>query len=204
MSERLNGCDERREFFRIDDEVVMEYRLVQADQVTAVRERLADRVPDGFTVAATFQTNSRTMNRMLQGFSASNPDLSRYLRMMDQKLNHLARLFVMSEMQADEQQRVIVNLSAGGMTFPSRQELSPGQLLEMRFAMVPDMLGILCVAKVVYCQRTAVGAGEHPWQIAVEYEVIRESDRDLLCSHIMQRETELRRLAREEQDSAQD
>lgn len=193
--------EERREYFRIDNEVIIDYEKIPAEQVESVRERLADRVPDGFTVAATFQTNSRTMNRMLQGFSAKNPDLARYLKMMDQKMNHLARLFVMGEMEADEHQRVMVNMSAGGMTFPSDAEFKPGDLLSLRFALMPEMMGILCVARVVYCERSAVGTSDHPWQVAVEYDVIRETDRDLLCSHIMARETELRRLAREQEDN---
>ena len=200
----MNECTsskERREYFRIDNEVIIDYEKIPAEQVELVRERLADRVPDGFTVAATFQTNSRTMNRMLQGFSASNPDLARYLKLMDQKLNHLARLFVMGEMEGQEHDRVQVNMSAGGMTFPSHTEFSEGDLLSLRFALMPEMMGILCVARVVYCERAAVGASDYPWQVAVEYDVIRETDRDLLCSHIMARETELRRLAREQQEA---
>jgi hypothetical protein len=198
MSEKQTISEERREFYRLDDEVLLDYRRLPEAELEGVRERLADRVPDGFTVAATFQTNSRIMNRMLQGFSASSPELARYLKMMDQKLNHLARLFVMEEMDADAHERVTVNLSAGGMTFPSRQEFSPGDLLEMRVALMPNMVGLLIVARVVYCERSAMPS-DYPWQVAVEYEVLRESDRDLLCSHIMARETELRRLEREAQ-----
>ncbi len=198
MADEKTQSQERREYFRIDNEVIIDYEKIPADQVEAVRERLADRVPDGFTVAATFQTNSRAMNRMLQGFSAKNPDLARYLKLMDQKLNHLARLFVMGEMEAEEHQRVMVNMSAGGMTFPAQSEFNPGDLLSLRFALMPEMMGILCVARVIYCERAAVGNSDYPWQIAVEYDVIRETDRDLLCSHIMARETEMRRLAREQ------
>ena len=67
----------------------------------------------------------------------------------------------------------------------------------------PSIIGILSMAHVVYCERLAEMAGSYPWQIAVEYSHIREADRDLLVSHIMNRETELLRRQRGEDNEVQ-
>lgn len=191
--------EERREYFRIEDQVLLEHRPISEAELEPLRLRLADRIPDRFTVAANFATNSRTMNRILHGFSTRSPELARYLRMMDQKLNQLARLFVMEEMGLTVESALRVNLSAGGMVSPARSEIAPGTLLELRFALLPEMIGVLAAARVVYCERAATGHPDHPWQVAVEYECIRETDRDLLCAHIMSRETELLRQQREQE-----
>jgi len=196
--------EERREYFRIEDQVLLEHRPISEAEIEPLRLRLADRIPDRFTVAANFATNSRTMNRILHGFSTRSPELARYLRMMDQKLNQLARLFVMEEMGLTVESALRVNLSAGGMVFPARSEIEPGTLLEMRFALLPEMIGVLAAARVVYCERAATGYPDHPWQVAVEYECIRETDRDLLCAHIMSRETELLRQRREQEDGEEE
>lgn len=192
--------EERREYFRLDDEVMLDYCRIDAEQAEVIRERITDRVADRFTVAATFATNSRTMSRILSGFSAGQPDLARYLKLMDQKLNHLARLFVMEEMNATAHDVTRVNLSAGGMVLPSATEFAPGDLLQLRFALLPSMTGILTVSRVVYCERSGLSNGL-PWQVAVEYEHIRETDRDLICSHIIGREAEILRERREQEQS---
>jgi hypothetical protein len=185
--------EDRREYFRIDDQVLLNLRPLEESAMAEVAERIHGRVPDRFTVAANFAVNSRAMARLLHGFSANSPDAARYMKLMDQKLNQLARLFVAEEVGSGEYPRLNVNLSAGGVVFPARQEFTKGQLLETRMVLYPNMTGILTISRVVYCERLANLPGDVPWQVAVEYVHIRESDRDLLCSHIMNRETELLR-----------
>ncbi|HHH45487.1 MAG TPA: PilZ domain-containing protein [Thiotrichales bacterium] len=192
---------ERREFYRIDDFVLLEYERVDEEGVARVRETLADRVPDRFTVAASFETSSRAMSRMVSGFATRMPELARYLRQLDQKLNHLARLFVLEQMNPARHEPVRVNLSAGGLVFPSEREYGVDERLRVRLALLPEALGILAVARVVHCERLDVAIGDRPWQVAVEFEHIRESDRDLICSHIMHRDAELRRERREAEEN---
>jgi hypothetical protein len=189
---------ERREYFRIDDQVLLNLRPIAEAEVAAVRERIMDRVPDRFTVAANFAVNSRATARLLHGLASGSPDAARYMRLMDQKLNQLARLFVLDEVERGDYPLLNVNLSAGGLVFPSRREFAAGELVEMRMVLYPDMVGILTVSRVIYCERFANQPGDFPWQVAVEYAHIRESDRDLLCSHIMLRQTELLRQQRGE------
>lgn len=195
MSEKESKKNEedRREYFRIDDQVLLNLRPLEEAAMADIAERIHGRVPDRFTVAANFAVNSRAMSRLLHGFSANSPDAARYMKLMDQKLNQLARLFVAEEVGSGEYPRLNVNLSAGGLVFPAHQEFTTGQLLETRMVLYPSMTGILTVSRVVYCERLANQPGDIPWQVAVEYVHIRESDRDLLCSHIMNRETELLR-----------
>ena len=197
VSEQDDSSEARREYFRIDDQVLLKVRAVDATEAAAIADRIADRVPDRFTVAANFAVNSRVMARMLHGFSSGSPDIARYLKLMDQKLNHLARLFVLEEVEGGDYPRLAVNISAGGLVFPSQRAFSADELLETRIILLPNLTGILTVARVIHSE-AAPTAGDFPWQVAVEYVHIRESDRDLLCSHIMLRETELLRRRRGE------
>jgi len=194
---------ERREYFRIDDEVQLKVRPIGEADVAAIAARINDKMPDRFTVAANFAVSSRQMSRVLHGFAADTPDVGRYLKMVDQKLNQLARLFVLEESARGDFLPLHVNLSAGGLVFPSPVEHVPGTLLEISMVLHPSITGILSMAKVVYCERLAEAEGTYPWQIAVEYSHIREADRDLLVSHIMNRETELLRRQRGEDNEVQ-
>lgn len=192
---------ERREYFRIGDEVLLKVRPLDAGDIGAVVERITDRVPDRFTVAANFTVNSRATARLLHGVAADSPDAARYMKALDAKLNQLARLFVQEEVEAGAFPRLDVTLSAGGVIFPSAREFTAGDMVETRLVLYPHMTGILTVSQVVRCEPRQDGPPDMPWRVAVEYVHIRESDRDLLVSHIMSRETELLRRQRGEDDA---
>jgi hypothetical protein len=190
--------EERREFFRIADEVVLDYREIGEAEVEGLVSRIQAHAPDRFTAASSFAATSRQIAHLLHKMQSQSPELARCLLTIDHKLNTLAQLFVSEEMQIREQPSLEVNLSGGGIAFAAHQELRAGTLLEMRIVLLPDMIGILTVGKVVHCGRNAGGSVGFPWQIAVAYEHLRESDRELLVRHIMNKETRRLREEREQ------
>ena len=66
--------------------------------------------------------------------------------------------------------------------------------------LLPSMVGILTVSRVVSCSRRDDGDVHMPWQIAVSYEHLRESDRELLVRHVMNKETRQVRANRNNDD----
>ncbi|HFD79067.1 MAG TPA: hypothetical protein ENK05_01580 [Gammaproteobacteria bacterium] len=188
--------DERREYFRIDDEVALDYRLIEEDEVEALVEKIRSGMVDRFTASSTFAATSRQMSHTIHRVQAQSPEIARCLQSIDQKLNMVAQLFVREEMRLDEQTTREVNLSAGGVAFRSQRELPLEALLELRMVLLPSLVGILTVSRVIHCERAADGELPYPWQVAVVYEQIRESDRELLVRHIMARETEQLRRRR--------
>ncbi|HHO68245.1 MAG TPA: PilZ domain-containing protein [Gammaproteobacteria bacterium] len=188
--------EERREFFRIDDQIALEYRVIGEADVEAIRNKIEAAVPDKFMTASSFAATSRQIGHLLHRLQAQSPELVRCLQAIDQKLNTLAQLFVAEEMKLETQPTREVNISAGGLAFRSQQQIPVGELLEMRMVLLPSLMGILTVARVVKCEHVNDGQLQFPWRIAVTYEHIRESDRELLVRHIMARETELLRAQR--------
>ncbi len=193
--------EERREYFRIADEVVLDYREISEPEVGPLIERINASVPDRFTAASSFAATSRQMAHLLYKVQSQSPELARCLQAIDQKLNSLAQLFMSEEMQVRKQPTRQVSLSGGGIAFAAHREFPVGSLLEMRIVLLPDTVGILTVGKVVKCDRQLMGKhGEFPWQLAVSYEHLRESDRELLVRHIMSKETRRLREQRGEPD----
>ena len=181
---------ERREYFRIRDQVILEYRPLNAAEAAFMAEELQRDIPDRFTIAARCEANSRTMNRLSHTFVGKMPDLARYLKLLDDKLNYMARLFVMEAMDVTERIPQVVTLSGGGICFGVDREYPQDTLLELRIVLLPSMIGIHSVGKVVNCQQAYPALSASPWNMAVEYRDIREADRDLLVKHVMNRQTE--------------
>ena len=190
--------EERREYFRIDDEVALEYRLISQDEAERLRERIQSRMVDRFTAASSFTATSRQMTHVMHKVQNQSPELARCLQAIDQKLNMIAQLFVSEEINLHEQPTFEVNLSAGGIAFRVRHEIKIDSLLELRRALLPSLVGILTICRVIQCERPDDGNLKFPWQIGVVYEHLRESDRELLVRHIMSKETQQLRSRRSE------
>lgn len=187
---------ERREYFRINDEVVLDYRLVNDTGLDTLRDTIESPVPDRFTTASSFAASSRQIAHAFHSVQNDSPEVARCLQALDHKLNTLAQLFVAEEIRLNERTAQDVNLSAGGLAFRAQSQIDQGALLETRLVLLPSLMGILMVSRVVHCERVNDGDLQFPWQIAVSYEILRESDRELLVRHVMARETELLRRKR--------
>ena len=190
--------EERREYFRIDDEVALDYRLISPSEAELLREKIKSRVVDRFTVASSFTATSRQMTHVIHKVQNQSPELARCLQAIDQKLNMIAQLFVSEEMDLHQQSTREVNLSAGGISFRSQQKIRIDSLLELRMVLFPSLVGILTVSRAVQCERVNDANLKFPWQISVVYEHLRESDRELLVRHIMSKETQQLRSRRSE------
>lgn len=189
---------ERREYFRIDDQVLLDYRPLPDQDVAAFRAMLAGDLPHRFMTASTFAATSRQIAHALQRIQSELPEVARCLQAIDQKLNTLAQLFVAEEAQGTLQDSRDVSLSAGGVAFRAADPVSAGALLELRLVLLPATIGILSAARVAYCEHAGDGDARYPWRIGASYEIIRESDRELLVRHVMARETRRLRETRGE------
>ena len=182
--------DERREYFRIADEIALDYRLISDDEADRLVEKIQSRQVDRFTASSSFAATTRQMTHVMHKVQSESAELARCLQAIDQKLNMVAQLFVTEEMELNEQPTREVNLSAGGVAFRAQHEIGMDSLLELRMVLFPSLVGILTVSRVIHCERINDDNRQFPWQIAVVYEHLRESDREHLVRHIMARETQ--------------
>lgn len=194
MSSTTTGQSERREYFRISDDVTLSARKIEGeDDMDMVRGRLCDAIPDRFMLAASFTAQSTDMQRLLHNMPGKSADLTAYLAKLDNKLNRLAQYMVLDCMHVEERPLEAVNLSAGGVAFHHEAGFKVDDMLEVRMVLYPDLIGILAIARVVGCEPETSGG----YQIAVEFNEMRERDRDLLVKHAIHRDTVLRRKERE-------
>jgi hypothetical protein len=181
--------DERREYFRIADEIALDYCLLTQQEMEQLQEKIQSDLPDRFTAASSFAATSRRMAHVLHKAQNESPEMARCLQLLDQKLNNLAQLFLADEFDIANQPQQQVNISAGGLAFRARNDIPTGSLLELRMVLFPSLVGILAGGRVVHNERVQDGNLRLPWHVAVNYECMRESDRELLVRHIMSKET---------------
>lgn len=181
--------DERREWIRINDRVLMEYRLLlesghtlpveagapTADMIsTAVGKPTADlltRSGDslvGSPVLPWIMKVDYLLEVILNALAAGRPDSVAMARPMD------------------------VNLSGGGVGFVSDRELSIGDQLAVKLILPPFIL-IKATIKVIRAMPQAGGQG---YAIATEFVDLKPDDQEHLIRHILQAQAEQLRARR--------
>ncbi|MEE9343656.1 MAG: PilZ domain-containing protein [Gammaproteobacteria bacterium] len=187
---------ERREYFRVEDKVALDYRIVSGAEVDTLRKKIMTNTAGRFTTASDFDTISHQIGHAMHTVKAETPEVARVLDALDKKLNTLAQMMVSEEIKLDDYVAREANVSAGGIAFRSEHEIQAGDLLETRIVLLPAMIGILTISRVVYCERVEDENRKLPWQVAINHEVFRESDRELMVRHVMGKETERLRKRR--------
>lgn len=183
---RRDGGEQRRRYYRVDDEVVLQYREVPDEDAERLPALLAERFPDSFTLGARFASLNQQLRPLLKEIESDSPAVAKYLVAIDEKLDLLAQVLLARDTDLIDQPTRLVNLSAGGLAFFTDQALAPGAVLELRIILFPSFTGLLSYGRVAYCRDQ--GAGEYRWRVAVEFLSMGEEERDLIVKHVLRKD----------------
>jgi len=197
--------DERRSYFRINDRVKLNYRLVSEEELPALIERLKTGAGSNFTVMSSFTSMSQQMVVQLRRIEGATPDVAACIKILDRKLNILGRAFLLQEEDVSNQTSKAVNISAGGMAFNASESCKKGAVLELKLLLLPDMTGMMIYADVIECTKNEeMDDVDESYFVRVCFSGIREPDRDILIRHVLKRQGEWLRKRRKDNENAND
>jgi hypothetical protein len=191
QNNRVEG--ERRESFRIEDIVLLDYTVVPAPSAEGLP--LAP-PPDTFSLLSSFNETHQQARVLARQVEHESKSMLRYFELIERKLDILAEALLMREMNAaGAPQRV--DIGADGMAFTSEQPLHSGCFLELKIALLSSRLGLRTRGQVVRVEPAAQGAGH---AVGVRFHHPRESDRELLVQHVLRRQAALLRARHGQED----
>jgi hypothetical protein len=196
---RQDTSENRRRFFRIDDAVRLSYRALDADEVADQVARLAEGLGGSFALMASLSAVTHRISVSLRRIEQRSGDVAAYLRALDQKIETVARALLLQDPSLPAMSEAPVNLSAGGLAIVTGECLPVGTPLEIRLLLLPTLAGILAFGAVVECTEPPAGEGHPPGSrlMRVDFTHIRDEDRDLLIGHMLRRQGERLREARQ-------
>ncbi len=184
-----NASDERREWIRIDDRVLMEYRLLsETGIVDPVETNRA--TPETISAAVTKPTADLLART---GESLTGSPLLPWILKVDYLLEVILNSLATSQPSSVIMARPTdVNLSGGGVGFVSPREFSVGDQLAIKLILPPFIL-IQTMAKVI---RSVSQADGQKFAIATEFVDLKVDDQEHLIRHILHAEAERLRARR--------
>lgn len=183
---------EQREYFRVDDEVLLAWRTVDEAEVAIATRHLLHGAADAFGVAAQLAASSRHTEVLHKRVAASQPEVAAYLATLDRKIDLIGRLLLGQASEARGARLLEADLSATGIGFDTDEALDEGACLELRIVLLPTHVGVQALGRVV---RSVAGAGGG-WRVAVNFETISAADRESLIEHVLGRQQTLLRERR--------
>lgn len=185
---------ERRRYFRIKDQVALKYRTLSEQEYADAVGGMPDSRSGLMSLANTFAASTRQMAPTVRRIRELHPELCRYLAMVNEKLDMLARAFSVAESEMASWPTQRVCLSAGGIAFDAQAPLLVGARLKVTLVLYPSLVHIVALGSVVRCRPSCTGEANQ--RVAVQFTDITEEDRELLIQHIVQRESRRLRARR--------
>jgi hypothetical protein len=181
--------NERRGYFRIEDCLSLNYQEVAPAELPQRLEQMEQEMDSNFTVMSGLASISQQMSGVLHRIQADMPEVARYLKSLDQKVDLLGRALLSGGPELTAERSRPVNLSVSGMAFRSAEPLEEGAMLELRLLLFPSLTGFLTFGKVVGCDELEPADPDYSHLIRISFTYMRESDRAVLARHIVQRQT---------------
>lgn len=191
--------ENRREYFRIDDEVDLNYRIIDGREAAESSSHITENILSGCTLSTALDIISEESTRLLYRIEKSQPDLAHFMKLLDKKIDLLAQAIVMQDSQADKKNTCEINLSASGLAFNSDEALDVGVFLELKMLLVSVGALIVTCCKVIHCKKNQPGDGRPAYLISVDFVNMKEQDQELLIKHLVKRQMRQIREKRKKQ-----
>lgn len=166
--------NERRRFFRLDDEVVLDFQLLLDDTICVEQQHRQ---------LSEFQALEHEIGALIHQLRSQNPAFGRLAEVFNQKLNLLAGEKFLDQHNADNGagERVEVNLSACGIAFASREALPKHAKILLNIQLKPSNAQLALIGRIVGVDAID---GDKPYLIRTEFENLSETQQELLIQHL--------------------
>ncbi len=178
-------ANERRRYFRIDDHLYLEVRIIPQAQYEKVRNQPLQESEEVCDLILQLRALTSQAGIILSGIRKTQPEIAHYLALQDKKIDLVAQAAVGKQMDKELAPNARVNLSAGGLAYSATQEVSPKTPLLVRMVFFPSHLCIQAYGEVIHCERDDADP-EKPFKVGVEFTAISEAARDALVRHTLE------------------
>jgi len=174
---------ERRDYFRIRDNVSLEYQTV--DNHTANNSEPATLFPESATLGlfAEFRRIDKEASQLLYTINEQNRQIAEYLSCINRKIDLLTQQLIAENKDTGLDQVTQVNLSEGGIAFECAKPLYKGSFIALKLLFLPAYVGVSVFAQIIRCE--AVGDNK-AYKVAAKFHRIDEQQRQLLSKQILQ------------------
>ncbi|TQV84431.1 PilZ domain-containing protein [Aliikangiella coralliicola] len=187
-----NNQNERREYFRIKNWIIINFEKIDEDQDNQDLDDFGFKSSPRISLLQELSRLETENQNYLGSLTDKQSQLGNYLINMNKKMELLTR-FVIESLSGNKDELREVDISGGGIRFKSVDPHPIDQLLKLEIVLVPECVGLLAHGRVVDC-KPIEGTPHH--EIALVFIKLREADRDAIVRHVFKIQSEQLRSQR--------
>lgn len=179
-------ANDRRRYFRINDEVGINYRVLEAEELDG---RVARHGPQSQFTERLEACDERISDLLLK-LGDRDPLMAEVLDAMDRKLQYVVQqLQLENRMTQQLAYRVHqVSISACGLAVVLQEPLEQNAVLELQLSLLPTERRVKCHGVVVEIEMLAGDAG---YNTRIDFCDMAPRDQEILIQHIVQRQSQM-------------
>ncbi len=179
--------EDRRGFFRIDDEVSLFYKKIDEKRVTEPHQ-VSDNILNSCSLSTALEMVAQDSALLLHRLEKNQPDVADYLRLLDAKIDLIGQAVMMQCFQVKENDTRNVNVSATGIAFNCEEALKAGDHLEIKMLLISSMAVIVTYGRVVYCKSGQAKDSQHPYIVGIDFINMKDEDREMLIKYVVKKQ----------------
>lgn len=188
----MSSTQERRRFFRLDDQVTLDFKPLSKEQYSTWQEQNKHNRNN-------VDILEKELNDLIHKIKSQNSDLGRLIELLNQKINTIKcqqsheGISIETPNITKNQGLTGINLSACGMSFQSEKQYNENEFLLLTMILKPSNTQISLAGQVIKSEKT--GHQDKPFKIRINFPDIQEAEQELLIQHLFQLQT--KKLKRE-------
>jgi len=180
---------ERRRFFRIDDDIYLSHQAISDDEYSNAANYSSQAYNSAFSLTADFANLNNEFHPILNNIKQSSPELAQYLELLNSKIDALSKYLFKNENDLQTRETAHVNLSAAGIAFETNQKYEDEQALSIQLVLLPEEIGIQVYGRVI----NKTDADNKIQFTCVDFEFIRTEDQELIIKHNLSQQMKMLR-----------
>ena len=187
--------EERRRYFRVDDEIGLRYTVNDI----AEKEEAFSQLKDSNVLV--FQRLDEALENQLEVVENDLPSAAVAIRLLQEKVDIIAaELAPNDRLVIDQLETIRVNISACGLAFDTDEVIEPGSYLALDMNLLLSGKRLMVLARVITCddlsgrlskistdERANVSQSR---RIRVNFENVPPKDQEVLVQHVIQRQAQ--------------
>lgn len=184
--------ENQREYFRVTDTVGLGYHPVSRAVAMDAHSDLDDHMSAQFRIMSELHHIELESRYILRVIADKDRNVADYLRILDRRIDLLAKLVTQGKDGISDLPTQTANLSEGGIEFCADEQLEAGSFVALRLVLLPAHTALLLFGKIAHSDPES---GSDPQKFVTGAEFVRESEaeRQILARHILQLQLAQRR-----------
>jgi len=180
---------ERRNYYRINYPLALEYHRVDMKTILASDEPQQFNVSPYFTLQLHLAELETEFIGLFNRVNETQPQVAACLELLNRKIELIGKTLVRGDLDIEDAHIVDANLSESGLSFEASEPLEIKTLLALKLIFPNDSIGLLLYGEVVRCE-----AVSGMYEIGVHYLKMPERCRSILARTIIRAQMRQRRI----------